>query len=264
MKVYKLLSRLMPNLKLKLLQARMADTPEYYMQKTVFTAFFLGLGLCFVIFTFLSKAIVFAFFPVFFLLGFFYLMGYVDLRIERLKKEISTELVYAGRFLIIELESGVPVYQSFRNLARNYEVIGTYFQELVEKIDLGTSLEDALNELITITPSPDLRRLLWQLLNSIKTGSEATAALGSVLDQITREQQIAVKEYGRKLNPLAMFYMMVAIIVPSLGTIMLIVLTSFIGLDLSLFAYMLIAFLVGFLQFMFLAVIRSSRPPMGV
>ncbi len=260
MELYKLLSRSMPNLKLKLLQARIPDTPEHYLRKTVFNAVFLGLALCFIVFTFISKPIVFAFFPLVFLIAFVYLFGYVDLKIERMKRNISKEIVYAGRFLIIEIESGVPVYQAFRNIARNYETIGVYFQELVERIDLGTSLEEALNELITSTPSPDLRKLLWQLLNSIRTGSEASHALTNVIDQIVREQQIAVKEYGRKLNPLAMFYMMIAVIVPSLGTIMLIVLTSFLGFKLSLLIYIIIALFIGFIQFMFIAVIRSNRP----
>ncbi len=264
MELYKILARQLPNLKLKLLQARMTDTPEYYVRKTIFSAAFLSLSLLFVAFAFTSKFIIFLAFPVLFVFVFVYLVGYVDLRIEKVKKNINREIVYAGRFLIIEVESGVPLYQAFRNLARNYEVIGVYFEELVERIDLGTSMEDALNELITITPSPQLRKLLWQVLNSIKTGSEIGKALTSVLDQIVREQQIAVKEYGRKLNPLAMFYMMVAIIIPSLGTIMLIVLTSFLGLDLSFIAYAVIAALIGFMQFMFLAVIKSSRPPMDL
>lgn len=264
MELYKWLARFFPHLKLKLVQARIPDTPEYYIKKTVMSALFLSLGLCFVLFTFVAKPIVFFFFPLLFLLSFFYLLGYVDVRIGKLKKDISKEIVYAGRFLIIELESGVPVYWAFKNVARNYPVIGASFRELIEKIDFGTSLEDALNELIISTPSPELRKMLWQLLNSIKTGSEASTALSSAVEQIVREQQIAVKEYGRKLNPLAMFYMMIAIIVPSLGTIMLIVLTSFLGFQLSMLVYTVIAFLIGFVQFLFLAVIRSSRPPMDL
>ncbi len=264
MELYKIIARSVPGLKLKLLQARLPDTPEYYVRKTAFTSFVLAFGLSIVIFLFIPKPIVFLFFPVVFFLAFLYLMGYVDLRIQKLNKEINKEIVYAGRFLIIELESGVPLYQAFRNLAKNYETIGVYFQELVERVDLGTPMEDSLNEMITITPSPDLRKMLWQLLNSMRTGSEVTTALSAVFDQIVREQQIAVKEYGRKLNPMAMFYMMIAIIVPSLGTIMLIVLTSFLGLNLSLFAYLFIALFIGFIQFMFLAVIRSSRPPMDM
>ncbi len=264
MELYKVLVRRFPGLKLKLLQARMIETPEHYLRKTVFTSVFAGLALLFVVFTFVPNAIVFLFFPVLFFIAFVYFLGYVDLRIEHIKRDINKEIVYAGRFLIIEVESGVPLYQAFRNLAKNYETIGAYFQELVERIDLGTSMEEAMNELITITPSPELRKMLWQLLNSLKTGSEVSTALISVFDQIVREQQIAMKEYGRKLNPLAMFYMMVAIIVPSLGTIMLIVLTSFLGFNLTLAAYAVIAGFIGFMQFMFLAVIRSSRPSMDM
>ena len=89
-------------------------------------------------------------------------------------------------------------------------------------------------------------------------------ALSSVFDQIVREQQIAVKEYGRKLNPMAMFYMLIAIIVPSLGTIMLVVMTTFIGFDLSLLILFLIVGFIWFIQFMFLAIIKSSRPPVDM
>jgi flagellar protein FlaJ len=264
MELYKIIARWVPSLKLKLLQARMADSPELYVRKTFFGSIFLGLGFSFVVFTFLSKWIVFLFSPLFVALAFIYFIGYVDLKIEKVKKEINREIVYAGRFLIIEIESGVPLYEAFRNVARNYESIGVYFQELVERIDLGTPMDDALNEMIAITPSPELRKMLWQVLNSLKTGSEVARALSAVLDQVVREQEIAVKEYGRKLNPLALFYMMIAIIVPSLGTIMLIVLTSFLGFNLSMVVYIVIAGLIGFMQFMFLAVIRSSRPPMDL
>jgi flagellar protein FlaJ len=264
MELYKIVARRIPGLKLKLLQARMQDTPEHYIKKTLFNSAFLGLGLCFIAFTFVSTLVVFLAFPFLFGLAFVYFIGYVDLKTERVKKDISREIVYAGRFLIIEIESGVPLYQTFRNVAKNYEAIGVYFQELVERVDLGTPMEEALNEMIILTPSPELRKLLWQVLNSMRTGSEVASALNSVLDQVVREQQIAVKEYGRKLNPLAMFYMMIAIIIPSLGTIMLIILTSFLGFNLSLAVYLVIAGLVGFMQYMFLAVIRSSRPPMDM
>jgi flagellar protein FlaJ len=264
MELYKIIARWVPGLKLRLLQARMADSPEFYVRKIFFSSIFLGLGVCFVVFTFISQWIVFLFSPLFMALAFVYFIGFVDLKIEKVKKEINREIVYAGRFLIIEVESGVPIYQAFRNVAKNYEAIGVYFHELVERVDLGTPMEDALNEMITLTPSPELRKVLWQVLNSMKTGSEVAHALGSVVDQVVREQEIAVKEYGRKLNPLAMFYMMIAIIVPSLGTIMLIILTSFLGFNLSLLAYIIIALLIGFIQYMFLAVIRSNRPAMDM
>jgi len=89
-------------------------------------------------------------------------------------------------------------------------------------------------------------------------------ALNTIISQIVRERQIMVKEYGRKLNPLSMFYMMIAVIVPSLGVAMLVIFSSFIGFKLDLAVLMIIVGLVGFIQFMFLAIMRSSRPPIEV
>jgi len=80
----------------------------------------------------------------------------------------------------------------------------------------------------------------------------------------TQEQLIEVKEYGRKLNPLAMFYMIIAVILPSLGITMLIVLSSFISLDLSLGVLVGIAVIIGVMQFMFYVIIKSSRPAVSV
>jgi archaeal flagellar protein FlaJ len=156
------------------------------------------------------------------------------------------------------------MYRSFQNMGRNYETIGRYFNEVVQRVDLGTPMEEALNEAVQLAPSNDLRRLFWQILNSLKTGSEVGPALNNVVDQIVREQQISVKEYGRKLNPLAMFYMMVAIIIPSLGTIMLLVLGTFIGLQMGFLLFSIIVALNILVQFIFLSMIKAQRPPVDM
>jgi archaeal flagellar protein FlaJ len=254
----------MPNLKLKLIQARLDDDPEYYVKKTINTAAVLSFGLLIIAFAFIKKPFLFLFFPVVFIFVFSYFLRFVDVKIEKIKKRINQEVIFAGRFLIIELQSGVPLYNAFINLSKNYEVIGQFFDEVVEKVNLGTTMEEALNEAITITPSPELRKLMWQVLNSMRTGADVADSLNAVIDQIVRQQQIAVKEYGRKLNPFAMFYMMMAIIVPSLGTTVLIVLATFIGFSMPLPFLLVGAGLVGFIQLMFIAVIKSSRPPMDL
>ena len=68
-------------------------------------------------------------------------------------------------------------------------------------------------------------------------------------------------EYAKKLNPLAMFYMLIAIIMPSLGVTMLTIISIFVGLKLNLLMLLLIACVNAFIQFMFVAMITSSRPP---
>ena len=168
--------------------------------------------------------------------------------------------MYATRYILIQIESGIPLYATFENISKNYEHAGRIFREINEQMNLGTPLTDALNVAIDNSPSDEMRKILWQMLNSLRIGSEITTALQGVLEQVVREQKIGVVEYGRKLNPLAMMYMMLAIIVPSLGTTMLVVLATFIGLQISLTILIILACLLLFLQMMFLAMVRSQRP----
>src|SRR3990167_3999424 len=168
------------------------------------------------------KGIMFVFVPVIFFVMFFYMIRLPDLKISRKEKDIS--------------------------------------KEITDKIDLGTSMEDALNEAVEFIPSNDFRKILWQIINSIRTGSNVAKSLYSVMEQITKDQITEVNKYGKKLNPLAMFYMIVAVILPSLGMTILIILSSFIKFELSLTILLSLAGFLGFVQFMFIAMIKFSRP----
>jgi len=262
--VYKILARQFPDLPFQLRQARIDETPEDYLRRAVTMGVFVAAALCLITFGFTKSVATLLLFPVLWGVGFFYFRNYAVARLARIRREVSKEIVFAGRFLIVELESGVPIYDAFANIAKQYPVLGKYFSEILRRVDLGTPMDEALNEAVQLAPTNDLRRIFWQVLNSLKTGSEVADALMNVFDQIVREQQIAVKEYGRKLNPLAMFYMMIAVIIPSLGTIMLIVLSTFLGLDLNILFFSVIIGLNVIVQLMFLAIIRAQRPPVDL
>ena len=60
-----------------------------------------------------------------------------------------------------------------------------------------------------------------------------------------------------------MFDMILAVIVPSLGISMLIIMSSLIGLTINLTILIIVVFLMAFVQFMFLSIIKSSRPAVG-
>jgi flagellar protein FlaJ len=182
-------------------------------------------------------------------------------KISRIDKDINKEIVFAGRFLAVELESGVNLYDAMKNMVKSYPVVGAYFKEMVDKINIGTPMEEAVSEAIESSPSDSLTKILWQISNSLRTGSDIAEPLKTVVDTLIKEQQIMVNEYGRKLNPLAMFYMLIAIIVPSLGVTMLTIISIFAGLRLNLVILLFIAGLIAFMQFMFVAMINSIRPP---
>ena len=263
--LFQRISKLFPMLKLKLRQAGIDDKPEDFIKKTFISAFYMTTGLVVALFLLLAKydvlkGFMFLAVPMIFIVMFFYMIRLPDLRISKKEKEVSKEIVFAGRFIIIELESGVPLYNSMLNISKNFQVVGKYFKEITDKVDLGTSMEDALNDAVEFIPSNDLRKILWQIINSIRTGSNISQSLYSVMDQITKDQVNEVNKYGKKLNPLAMFYMIVAVILPSLGMTMMIILSSFIKFQLSLTILLALAGFLGFVQFMFISMVKFSRP----
>lgn len=264
MNISKILAKRMPGIDSKLKQAAIFEQPEYYIKKTLFTATTLSVAIAFVIFIFYPNILVFLSVILLIPLLFSYFVRYVDVKIIQIERKIDEEIVFAGRFLIIELESGVPIYTAFENIQTNYKFIGAYFGDIINKVYLGTNMEEAINETLINTPSANLRRVLWQVLNSLKTGSDIAPSLNTVIDQIVREQQIAVKEYGKKLNPMAMFYMMISVIMPSLGTVMIVVLATFLSLNIGLVFLLAIAAFVGLIQFMFMTMIKGSRPPISM
>ncbi|MFH1134362.1 MAG: type II secretion system F family protein [Nanoarchaeota archaeon] len=265
---FKRIAQSMPELKMKLAMAGLPYSEEVFIKRTFMTSIYGVVGLSIFLFPMLTSVAGLEFSPAMLvippflvLILFFYMLRFPDSVIMKRQREISKEIIFAGRFLIIELESGMTIYDSFKDIARNYPAAGRYFQEVIDKVDLGTDIEVAINEAVELTPSQELRKIFWQVLNSLRTGSDVTLGLNSVLDQIAKEQDIMVKEYGRKLNPLAMFYMIMAIIMPSLGMTMFMILATFIGLKVNLTILLILVGVMAFVQFMFVAIIKSSRPP---
>ena len=245
-----------------------------FVRKSILTATYLFLGSCLFIFPVTAKLLrkslgeilassMTLFLLVFYIYLIYFFFNYPNAKIIMAQKNINREIIYAGRFLVIELESGVTVYDAFSHLIENYQNIGKYVRHIITKVDLGTDMESAINDESESIPSQDMKKVLWQILNSIKTGADISTALNTVIDQIVKEQDIEVKEYGRKLNPMAMFYMIIAVILPSLGMTMFMVVATFIGIKLDIAALLTLAVVMGFVQFLFLATIKSSRPASG-
>jgi archaeal flagellar protein FlaJ len=263
------ISRWFPTLPEDLRKANIRTIAVDFVKKTFFSALYACLMFEFIIFVLLVKFIpikdlcmlVFGSLPLFFAFLFFYFFQLPKVKISRIDREICKEIVFAGRFLIVELESGVPLYDAMKNIGKSYPITGAYFREIVDKINVGTPMEDAVSESIDLSPSPSLTKILWQISNSLRTGSDIASPLKSVVETLIKEQEIAVTEYSRKLNPLAMFYMMIAVIMPSLGVTMLTIVSIFAGIKLDLTILIIISLLIGFVQFMFVNMIKSIRPP---
>ena len=254
-----------PLLPLKLRQAGMAEEPEEFLRKTLIVSIYMAFTLTIVVGLVIhlmegSFALLIFIFPLLYGMVVMYMMNSPEVYIKKRQREIDREIVFMGRYLILEIEAGIPVYNAMKNIAATYEHTGKFFREIIDWVDMGTPIEDALNEALLTCPSPSMVRILWQILNATKTGGDIKISLSNVLDQITREQMILLKEYGKKLNPLAMMYMVMAVIFPSLGVTMLVIMASFLSLNLDFTALLVLAGMIAFMQYMFFNIIKSQRP----
>src|SRR5262249_32861455 len=135
----------LPELRGTLRLARIPDTPERYLKKILNVAAVLGFAITLVVFGFTKSPKALIAFPIVAVFAGLYAYRYADYQVKKQASLINQELVYATRYMIIQLESGIPLYATFENLARSYEHVGKYFAEINEKMNLGTPLTDALN-----------------------------------------------------------------------------------------------------------------------
>ena len=183
--------------------------------------------------------------------------------VDKRVKYLERNLLYSLRSILVQIRSGVPVFNSMAAIAQgNYGTISAEFKDVVEKVNAGESMISVLERLAVRNPSLYFRRVLWQLVNSLKSGSDVGDNLQDVIKSLSKEQLVEIRRYKSVLNPLAMMYMMVAVIVPSLGITMLIILSSFPGMESMADENIYWALFAGvcFMQFIFLGLIKSKRP----
>ena len=254
-----------PNLETNLIIAGVAIQPSKYIEKSIITSIINSVfGLIIAFFLIRAKeGSLLVLFPLFFMFLFIFIyLNFFKLKIiiRKKKKAIDNEVVYAGRYVLVELSAGVPLFDALVNVSQAYPKIGGHIQEIIKKVEVGKPLDTAINEIIEVTPSANFRKMMWQIMNSLRTGADVSVALESIIEQISQEQIIEFKAYERKLNPLVMFYLMMAVIFPSLGITMMSLLSTFLGFQLGLGSLVGIAIFLTFIQFMFLNSIRNSRP----
>ena len=252
------------NLKFKLKEAGMTIDPKVFIRKTIKTSLMQATAITIIV-GFASIKTRNYIMPIIAFIVTFYLSYLMysktpDIAIKKIEKDIDREIIFAGRFIIVELQSGISIYDSMKNTIEAYPAIGKYFRQIIDKVDMGITVEKALNQIIEITPSRNFRRILWQTLNSLKTGTNIATSINSVVELIVKEQMISLNEYAKKLNPLAMFYMVIAVIFPSLGVTVGIIFSSFVGIKMNIPILIIVAGFIGIIQFIFYNMIKNQRP----
>lgn len=190
-------------------------------------------------------------------------INYPSLLKGRRIKSLDGNLLYALRNILVQVSAGVPLFNVFMIIANgNYGEISREFAIAVKEISSGKPQSDAIKDLTTNNPSIYFRRAMWQLANGLKAGSNVANVLEEIIKTTSEEQIVQISTYGSQLNPIAMFYMLLTVIIPSLSVTFLIVLSALLSLSegFTKMAFWGLFMLVLFAQIMFLGLIKSKRP----
>lgn len=256
-----------PSIKTTLRIARNKNPPEKFVNHALRLSLYASLALTAMAFFLFAKRMgvkVLVLIPLVFAVSFILIFAFTlqspKAAIRKRQREIDKEVLFAGRYLLVKLEAGSPLVNTLSDASKSYGVSTKYFKEILDDIDTGVPLEDALENARTYTPSKKFKRILWQIVTVLKTGSEVTDVLRSTLKSIAAEQVIEIKRYGKKLNSLMLFYMVIGTVAPSLGLTMLLIISGFLNIQLNNIILYSILFFLAALQGAFLIMVKAERP----
>ncbi|MCD6464225.1 type II secretion system F family protein [Candidatus Woesearchaeota archaeon] len=264
-----------PELKVKLKKARMNVSPEDYVKKGFITAVMSAVTVWLVVFfAMINKpggntfwkclGISLGFGILAYIFMFWISMRSVDVKIRERAREIDREILFAGRFLIVKLSSGRPLINTLMDASRSYGVGAKFFREIMRDIELGSSVERALDRAMEYSPSDKFKKVLFQINNALRIGIDVTRFLTATLEEISHEQIEEIKRYGKKLNSVILFYLLFGIVIPSLGVSLIAILGTFTGLEVNKTFFIVLLLFVIITQSAFMIAFRAIRPQVNV
>ncbi len=188
---------------------------------------------------------------------------YPRIYVSRKQANIEKNLISALEDISVQLNSGIPLFTILANISsQDYGELSVEFRKAVKRINSGEPETDVLDDIGKRNPSVFFRRTLWQISNGMRAGSDMYLVVKDSIKALNEEQMIQIQNYGNKLNPLMVFYMLVSVIVPALSISFLTIISSMINLPKLITMLMFIGlFILSFIiQIMFLGMIKSRRP----
>ncbi len=198
-----------------------------------------------------------AIFTTFFIFNIFY----PGIRTKTVAGKIDRDLMFALKDMLMQVESGIPLYEAMVNISRSsYGLVSSEFGLVVKEISGGTPETVALQRTALKTKSEFFRKALWQLISSMEKGARLGPALRSVIETMENYTYKSIKDYSGTLNFVVLIYMLTAAAIPSLGITFFIVLSAFggMGVDERTIAMIVGSSLVA--QMVLIGFVNSGRP----
>jgi flagellar protein FlaJ len=244
-----------PEITLKLKKAGSKQTPFQYVNQSVTMSIMSGLAFAFIVYPIfknslflliIAELITLLILPILF---YRFWIGVVDVQISKYGKTVDSDLLFVSEYFLVSLESGLPLGNVIQGISQIDRPGGRFFKRIYTDFKTGKDLEAALIDAIDYAPGDQIKVLLKRLADSLKIGVDLKDVLVNFIEESSAKKIVEIQAFSKKLNPKVMMYLLLGIVVPSLGITFLIL-----GLAVanpgtpSLLKYILI----GIFMFMFL------------
>jgi len=186
---------------------------------------------------------------------------YPKLAASQLAALVDQELLFALRTLLIQLSSGIGLFEAMQSIAKgNYGQVSHEFEQVVRDINTGLAESAALEKLAFRTKSEVLKKSVWQIITTMKSGGSIVTALNAEVDSLNAQQVEVIKNYSAELNLWTLIYLIIAAAMPSLGITFLVIASSIGGSGIGVEAVILIALLAACIQVAMIFMIKTKVP----
>jgi len=266
----RLLRPLSPGLGMDLIRAELDISPDEYRTASLSSALFFG-----AVFWALISAALFSLThelrPSVYL-GFlgglapFFMILIILLRYPKIiagkeSEQIDKDLVYALKDILLSISSGLPMFTALNLASRgSYGYVSKDLKRVVDRVNTGIPMEDALEELAISTPSEHFQSALWQIINTSKSGADVEGVLRSLVGNLVVEQRSSIQKYSHELNVFSLMYMLVAVAIPMIVTTLMIILNTISTAGITEPMFIVMISLSFFIQIAIVGLIKSRRP----
>ena len=176
-------------------------------------------------------------------------------------EQVDKNLVYALKDLLLSISSGLSMFKAITLVARgSYGYVSGDLKAVVDRVNNGAPLEEALEELAISTPSENFQGSLWQIINTSKSGADIEGVLRSLVENLVSEQRSNIQKYSHELNVLTLMYMLAAVAVPTIITTLMIILNAFVATGINELIFVVFLMMSLFIQIAIVGLVKSRRP----
>ena len=264
------LAKIMPSLHRDLAEAELKVKPDEYIGASILSATVMAVFITVLMIVLLiavkaelQKAITMSAMSgtMVFMLFFMVLLIYPSVLSGKKAELMERDLIYALKDMLLEVSSGASIYLALNGVANSgYGEVSKEFKKIVGDSNVGIPVEDAMEQLALKTKSEHLRNSLWQIVNSMRSGSSIEGILRELTRDLTQERKNKIRSYAQELNIMILMYLLFAVVVPTIATTLIIVLGPFLGVSVGDKAFLIILPVCFFIQLSLMEFIKSRRP----